>query len=226
MSDELKSVVFGAVAGLAPLALLFLMGVGCVDAQTLTLTPPAGAVRPGDTVTASVSFVSAPSSPAAALQWSLTIPPGEVSAVVWSDGAALTAASKGVTCSERSGRWTCVAAGQNQTPINSGVVATVSMKIGDSSQATAVNLGPLIAATPAADPLVVTAAGGFPIFSLCDLTGDGRIDTADTLAATFQALAITPCVSADITRDGKCDAVDVQRVANAATPGGSCRVGP
>jgi hypothetical protein len=59
----------------------------------------------------------------------------------------------------------------------------------------------------------------------CDITGDGRIDSADVQSAINQALGIIPCTTADLMQNGQCSVVDVQRVINASF-GAACRIGP
>jgi hypothetical protein len=61
--------------------------------------------------------------------------------------------------------------------------------------------------------------------SRCDLNGDGVVNQTDVNLAISQALGTSTCSAADLVGNGKCDVVDVQRVINAAAPGGVCRVG-
>jgi hypothetical protein len=57
----------------------------------------------------------------------------------------------------------------------------------------------------------------------CDINGDGVTTGADVTLATDAALGKTSC-TADLDGNGRCNVIDVQRVANAAL-GGSCRTG-
>lgn len=62
--------------------------------------------------------------------------------------------------------------------------------------------------------------------SPCDLNASGTTDNADVQLAVAQSIGTATCLahtsagSADINRDGQCNAVDVQRIANAI--GGTC----
>jgi hypothetical protein len=62
--------------------------------------------------------------------------------------------------------------------------------------------------------------------SACDLNSDSVVTQADVDIAIAQALGTAACSNADLDGSGKCDAVDLQRMVNAALPGGTCRVGP
>jgi hypothetical protein len=57
----------------------------------------------------------------------------------------------------------------------------------------------------------------------CDLNGDGVVDAKDLELGQLMALKAIPC-TADLNKDGKCDVVDIQRIANASLTG-VCRVG-
>ena len=60
--------------------------------------------------------------------------------------------------------------------------------------------------------------------SRCDLNGDGAVNVVDAQIAISQVLGMTPCTSADLVGDKKCDLRDLQRVINASI-GGTCQVG-
>jgi hypothetical protein len=59
----------------------------------------------------------------------------------------------------------------------------------------------------------------------CDLNDDGVVNSTDVQIAVSAAIALAPCHAGDLDGNGHCDAVDVQRVINAATSG-TCRIGP
>jgi fibronectin type 3 domain-containing protein len=58
-------------------------------------------------------------------------------------------------------------------------------------------------------------------FSPCDLNKDGVVNVTDVTLATNMALGLSSC-SASINGTGGCSVVTVQRVVDAALPGGSC----
>lgn len=71
--------------------------------------------------------------------------------------------------------------------------------------------------------LTLGAAQGAVLSTLsaCDVNQDGVVNNADVTAAVQQALSQVACGTADVTRQGHCTVVDVQRVINAVL-GGAC----
>lgn len=57
--------------------------------------------------------------------------------------------------------------------------------------------------------------------SPCDVNQDGTVNNLDVTAAIQQAVNPASCGTADIDKDGRCSAIDIQRVINAAL-GGAC----
>jgi hypothetical protein len=64
-----------------------------------------------------------------------------------------------------------------------------------------------------------------PASSPCDLNRDNIVNSADVALARDQLLEVSPCTTADLQPDGKCDVVDLQRIVNASL-GQACRTGP
>jgi hypothetical protein len=59
----------------------------------------------------------------------------------------------------------------------------------------------------------------------CDLNDDGVVNSADVAIAVNAAAGLGSCGAGDLDGNGSCDAMDLQRVINAAL-GGPCRIGP
>ena len=110
-------------------------------ALNLVLTSPAG---------------SAP----AAIQWTLTYPPANVVSIAQSAGAALTAASKTLTCAAGSGTYTCVASGMNAGTISNGAVAVVSLTMAVGVATTAIGVSNTVASSAAGEGIPFSATGG------------------------------------------------------------------
>ena len=55
----------------------------------------------------------------------------------------------------------------------------------------------------------------------CDLNNDGLVNASDVDTAARMTVGLVPC-TANVAGPGVCSAVVVQRVANAAVPGGTC----
>jgi hypothetical protein len=64
-----------------------------------------------------------------------------------------------------------------------------------------------------------------PASSPCDLNRDNIVNSTDVALARDQLLEVSPCTTADLQPDGKCDVVDLQRIVNASL-GQACRTGP
>ena len=62
-----------------------------------------------------------------------------------------------------------------------------------------------------------------PQISSCDVNSSGSVDNTDYMLSINAALGSAPC-SADLDQNGSCNAIDVQRIANAVA-GGQCLVG-
>ena len=112
-------------------ALLLSLG-NLLQAQS-TLALSSAAVPPGGTTTLNLSLSSCPSSPLAAIQWTVGYPATSVGSLTLTAGPALTSAGKTLSCTSGVNSYTCVAWGLNSTTISDGVVATVSVTLSGSS---------------------------------------------------------------------------------------------
>ena len=64
-----------------------------------------------------------------------------------------------------------------------------------------------------------------PPSSACDLNMDTRVDEPDVNIGINQVLGTSPCTNGDLDNNGRCDAIDLQRVINAVL-GSGCTSGP
>jgi len=60
--------------------------------------------------------------------------------------------------------------------------------------------------------------------SPCDLNNDGAVNSQDSQLAINAALGLRACGNGDLNGDGRCDAIDAQRVIYAVLTG-VCRTG-
>src|SRR5580658_8541976 len=81
------------------------------------------------------------------IQWTLTYPPANVVSISVSAGAALTAASKTLSCAASSGTYACVASGMNAGVISNGTVAVVNLTMAAGASTTAVGVASTLAAS-------------------------------------------------------------------------------
>src|SRR6266700_114170 len=112
--------------------LSILFAGGSAAAQSLMLS--SGSALPGGSLSLNVSLNSGTATPAG-LQWTLSYPAG-VSSMTMTVGPALTAATKTLNCSGRSGAVTCLATGMNTAVIASGVVAVATATLAAGSSGT------------------------------------------------------------------------------------------
>lgn len=198
---------------------LFLLSASLL-AQTNALiqSGPAATVAPGQPVTITVRLDAAPPDQIAALQFAIAAPatfgnPTPASLTTSKPLLQCRPVTTGLTTAH-----TCLLAGQNNTAIpNSQLVTltfnpTVPILVGTHL----VTVSGVVASSGAANSLALLPGPSISVTVglLGDINGDGRFDSADTLAFQLQILT-TPCTPAlDLTGDGKCDVIDVQRFIN------------
>jgi hypothetical protein len=93
------------------------------------LSLDSGSAAPGGTVSLDMHLVSPASSLPAALEWTVSYPPGDVISVNMAAGAGLMAADKTIACNAASGSTICLAYGINANWIANGVVAVVTVTL-------------------------------------------------------------------------------------------------
>ena len=95
-------------------------------AQTGTLTLASGSTTSGAAATLALNYTGGPSA-ASSLQWTISYPPGSVSAISANAAASATAAGKLLNCTQSSSGFLCLVTGLNLNSIQSGPLATVSV---------------------------------------------------------------------------------------------------
>lgn len=205
--------------------------------STLTVTPPITVVPPG-TLGAIQIVLSTPTTAVqpVALQFTIagTVDTGALSAVV---GPAAATAGKQISCTGSAPKtMLCIVWGLNSNPIPNGDVADITVPILPAATLAtdAMTLSAAMGASAAGTALTMTVfPGSISVFNPCDLNRDGLTDIADVNLVVAQAIAGgTSCTTGNLTKDTKCDVLDVYREVLAAmpvTPGvtgsGICRVG-
>jgi uncharacterized protein (TIGR03437 family) len=113
-----------------PIDALFVavFAAGCTFAQGPSLSLASGTTVKGGSVALNLSLSPASETPSG-LQWTLSYPPADVTAVSLVAGSALTAANKTLTCSAVAGSVTCLAMGADTAAISSGVVAVLTATV-------------------------------------------------------------------------------------------------
>ena len=105
----------------------FLLG-SLAFSQTSSLSLSSGSAVEGGSVSLNLSLSASGGAPAG-LQWTLSFVPTDATSVVVAAGAALSGASKTLTCNSVSGSVTCMAIGATDSTIGNGVVATVTVTL-------------------------------------------------------------------------------------------------
>jgi len=101
--------------------------------QQVALSLSSATTTPGSSAALTVSTSGAGGFQPAILQWTMQYP-ADVTGIDVSPGPAATSAGKNITCSYGVSAATCVAWGENKTPIPDGAVATATFQIAASSR--------------------------------------------------------------------------------------------
>ncbi len=144
-----------------------------------SLAVSSGSTTPGGTTSVNLSLTSAAGNAPAAVQWTLTYPASNVSAVAVSTGSAATAAGKSVSCSGGSGSYRCLVKGMNSTSISDGVVAVVSVTMSSSAASTTISIDRPMGASSSGAEVGMTGTGG-------------TITVVGTAPVAVQSLTCTP----------------------------------
>jgi hypothetical protein len=123
----------------APVGVLAILVSTCAFGQ-ISMSLSSGSGAPGTGVVLNLSMSDPNNTQPASLQWVMTYSTVDFSGVVVAAGASATAASKTLSCNTAAGTSTCILYGMNETPIASGVVATVTLTISGSTPDTSSNL--------------------------------------------------------------------------------------
>lgn len=195
------------------LALLFSFAlVG--SAQVVLMPSSQPSVRAGGTVTATVTLAGSSATGPGAFQWSWSVPSGWA---LSNPGGAAT--GRTVTCGIPTNP-ICVVWGLTRTPHPNGQAATVQVTVpaatapGNYTIGIANPVAANVATSPATMAISVASVFTIRVLHKSDLNGDGSLTVEDALAMAQQAVGNAACTD-DQNGDGKCDAVDIQIVANA-----------
>jgi List-Bact-rpt repeat protein len=161
----------GRVASIFAFAYLLSARASLGQAGPDSLALSSGTADSNGTVALNLVLTSPPGSEPSAIQWTLTYPPANVVSISVSSGAALTGASKTLSCSASSGTYTCVASGLNAGIISNGAVAVVNLIMAAGPTTTPIAIGNNVASSPAGIAIPFSATGGTVMASLAGITG-------------------------------------------------------
>ncbi len=178
-------------------ALAALIACDRLPAQTTSLNVSSATAGPGATVVLSLALSGAGTSPAG-LEWTLTYPPNQISAITAVAGTAATTAGKVLSCATGAGYYTCLLTGLNVNTIAPGVVANFQVTL--AANATTMSAG------------LINTVG-------VDATGVGLAVSGAGSTITVSAVSSLQCASG-ILSPGTAVSCAVT-LTNAAPPGGS-----
>src|SRR5215467_8423039 len=138
-----------------------LSAVGCLLAQSSSMSIGSGSAVRGGSVPLTISLASGSAAPAG-VQWTLSYPTSDISSVTASAGAALTAAGKTLSCNPQAGTITCQASGMNGNVIGAGAVAVLNVTLSTTGTGTSLSLplSGVMGALPDGNAATMTGAGG------------------------------------------------------------------
>jgi hypothetical protein len=204
--------------------------------QTLTVVPPASVVAPGTSGTVQIMLATpATGTQPVVLQFTVggTGDTGTLSAVA---GPAATAAGKTLSCMTVTARLSCLLWSLDFTPIGNGDVADVTVPVSATATLSTdvISLSGALGASAAGVSITTSVfSGSINVFNPCDLNHDGLTDINDVSAVVAQATGSVACTTGDLTKDLKCNVLDVYREVLAALPtssgvagAGVCKTGP
>ncbi len=142
-----------------------------LSAQTANLSLSSATSAPGGTVVLSLSLSASGTSPVG-LQWTLTYPSGQISAITASAGSAATAAGKTIDCASASGSLTCLLTGPNTNTMAAGIVANVQLTLAATAGTTAITVTNPVGVDAGGDGLTVSAgtSGVVAVAAISSLT--------------------------------------------------------
>lgn len=205
---------------------LLLAGLQLAGAQP-QISLSGSAVRGGQTATVTVTLSAAAGNNVSAVQFFVSAPVSYV--ITATPGAAVTAASKTLTCSRNTAGagdvYGCVVSG-GVNALADGPLAVLRV-VTVPGAAVSLALTKLLGTNPAGDSPGIAVLASAPLLvslSACDINGDGITDLKDAQNLMDQINGVILPATADLNGDAKTDVIDLQRVVNTIA-GAACRLG-
>ena len=142
------------------LAALIVLSAQLVFGQSDSLVLSSGAAGSTGAVSLNLTLTSPTGSEPAAVEWTLSYSPSDVTAISATIGTIPSGAGKSLTCAAGTGTYTCVASGMNANIIPNGAVAVVNITIGASVSSTAIGVTNSVGATGAGGSVAMSQTGG------------------------------------------------------------------
>ena len=172
-----------------------------------------GSATVGGTASLDITLNSPAGSEPAGVQWTFNYSPSDVVAVNVTPGPSANAAGKTVTCQPGSGKYTCIAVGNNSTAIPGGVLGTATFQLAGSTSSSSVPvqfsatyaaLGTGSNVPVAANNAVITVLPAAALGSLscgpASLTGPGTVSCSVSLSSPAPASGAAVSISSNNSR--------------------------
>ncbi len=128
--------------------------------QTDSLSLSSGIAAANGTVSLNLNLTSPTGSEPTALQWTFTYPAATVVAISASAGPAATGAGKTLSCTPKSGAYTCVLYGMNANPISNGILAALNLTIASGVTTSSVGVVNTVAVSGSGSNVNSSGTGG------------------------------------------------------------------
>ena len=130
--------------------------------QTVSLSVGSATVAAGGSTSLNLSMAASTVTHPAAIEWTMSYSPTDVSSIAITPGAAATSAGKTVACSTLTGNMRCLLYGINSAPISNGVVAQIAVKLLSTSKSssTAIQISGTATASGTGSVILTTGSGG------------------------------------------------------------------
>jgi uncharacterized protein (TIGR03437 family) len=183
-------------------ASVFAAACGLATAQQVALSLGSASAIRGKSVSLDLSLATSGGAQPTALQWTMAYPASAVSSVSVTPGAAATAASKNVTCSNGTGKTMCIVFGVGDDTVGNGVLATATLNL---VAGTAVTSAPVQVASVAAinvSDSVIPASGTGRLIAIRPASGNSAptsVASKGSVAATIQESGVSSAPSSAAT---------------------------
>lgn len=165
-----------------------LIFLGCITlpaaAQQVSLSLGSATAAAGGSVALNVSLAESGGSQPTSLEWSVTFPSTDISAINVVSAPALSGESKVVQCNAVTGVAICIASGLNDTAMAPGTIATVTFQIAPAPIHSSIPLGLSGVVAAAADGSGIAASGNGGTISLTSAVALNGLSCSSSNIAT------------------------------------------
>jgi len=141
-------------------AVAFLVSGASAFCQSDSLALSSASTFPGGTASLTLSLTSPSGNQPAALQWTVSYSPSDVTAITAIASPGSISNGKTILCAGSPGSYTCFLSGLNVNTIQDGVVAIINITVSTTVTTTSIGITNALGASPAGLAIPTTATGG------------------------------------------------------------------